>query len=360
MNADVEFKSRFETLLNESKDLIKDFHFITLASNRKPWLETSILLEAGDSITSFAAGQTRFKELPICLDANFQVWFRIGLQGEVFRGTRDSHSFTAEQSGKLYLGSYFPGEWASKRGELATPDEAYALAEGDFNILLIRWKTGALESLKQIEKQNNVDPLIRLEIDRLQSPVLPPEGWHYLWFTGPAEAYQTCKTPENQPAVCCQTHKDAALLQKEIILPLKPDTRLRWSWKIDCLPSEVREDHLITHDYLSIAVEFDNGQDITYYWSAELEPETVYRCPIPTWTARETHVVIRSGQQGLGEWQDEARDVYADYAKAIGGDLPGQIVRVWFIAVSLFQRKPGQCSYANIRFLSDGKVIQVY
>lgn len=39
---------------------------------------------------------------------------------------------------------------------------------------------------------------------------------------------------------------------------------------MDLLPSEVREDTLTTHDYMSIAVEFDNGQDITCYWSAEL------------------------------------------------------------------------------------------
>ena len=134
---------------------------------------------------------------------------------------------------------------------------------------------------------------------------------------------------------------------------------MRWSWKIDTLPSSVREDTLPTHDYLSIAVEFDNGQDITYYWSAELPPETAYRCPIPTWTERETHVVIRSGSQGLGEWFNEERDVYQDYIKAIGGPLPGNIVKVWLIAVSLFQHEQGVCQYADINFLSDDRVVPI-
>jgi hypothetical protein len=116
---------------------------------------------------------------------------------------------------------------------------------------------------------------------------------------------------------------------------------------------------LPTHDYLSIAVEFDNGQDITYYWSAELPVGTSYRCPIPTWTARETHMVVRSGRQGLGQWFSEERDVYKDYAEAIGGPMPARIVRVWLIAVSLFQGREGKCQYADIAFAANGRVIAV-
>jgi len=35
---------------------------------------------------------------------------RIGDGGEVFRGTRASHSFVADHDGNLQLASYFPGE----------------------------------------------------------------------------------------------------------------------------------------------------------------------------------------------------------------------------------------------------------
>ncbi len=356
-----DFKSQFETLLATiAKERIRYFNFITLASNHKPWFDTGIELEAGDCLTSFAIGQTQFKDLPICVEPSFQLWFRVGLESEIFRGTRDSHSFTAEQPGRLYLASYFPGEWASKTGELSTPDVVYDMVTGDFTVLLICWQNDALASLKQLQKHGDVADLIALEIDRLELPVIPPKDWYYLWFTGPAEIYQACKTPEKPSAVCCHTHNDAGLLQKSVLLPFTPNTRLRWSWKMDVLPSSVREDTLPTHDYLSIAVEFDNGQDITYYWSAELTPETVYRCPIPTWHDRETHVVIRSGSEGLGEWFNEDRDVYEDYAAAIGGLIPKQIVRVWFIAVSLFQHQEGRCQYADISFLNNDQIISVF
>jgi hypothetical protein len=38
-----------------------------------------------------------------------------------------------------------------------------------------------------------------------------------------------------------------------------------------------------THDYLSGAVELDNGQDLTYLWSSSLPIGTAFRCPIVWW-----------------------------------------------------------------------------
>jgi hypothetical protein len=356
----IDFKSGFNNLLsNVAKGVIYEYRFFELPSEQKPWIDTGLDVQAGDQFTSFAAGQTQFKDLPITLEPNFQLWFRIGQNGEIFRGTRDSHSFAVEQSGRLYLASYFPGEWTSKSGNLVTPDEVYDMVTGTLAVLLIHWQIDTLNGLKSLAECGDVDNLIKMEIDRLVSPVISPEGWDYLWFVGPAEIYQPCAAPAKQSAICCHTHNNCGLLQKAILLPFKPDTHLRWSWRMDVLPSSVREDTLPTHDYLSIAVEFDNGQDITYYWSAELPPETSYRCPIPTWTDRETHVVIRSGSQGLGEWFNEDRDVYQDYINAIGGAMPGSIVKVWLIAVSLFQREEGVCQYADISFLSDNRVMPV-
>lgn len=357
----IQFKSRFTKLLdNVAADVIYEHRLFELPSEQKPWFDTGIDVEAGENLTSFAAGQTQFKDLPITMEPNFQLWFRIGQKGEIFRGTRDSHSFTVEQPGRLYLASYYPGEWADKTGNLATPDEVYGMVTGNLAVLLIRWQINTLDGLKTLAENGDVDNLIAMEIDRLVSPVISPEGWDYLWFVGPAEIYQSCAAPaKNESAICCHTHNDCGLLIKPVSLPFKPDTRLRWSWKMDALPSAVREDTLPTHDYLSIAIEFDNGQDITYYWSAELPPETSYRCPIPTWTHRETHVVIRSGRQGLGEWFDEDRDVYQDYINAIGGAMPGNIVKVWLIAVSIFQHEQGVCQYSDISFLSDGRAVPV-
>lgn len=354
------FQTRFAELLGQLPGhTLQDHVFVDVPSDRQPWLDTGIDLGAGDRLTSFAVGRTCLKGTSLWFGAGFQLWFRVGAEGEVFRGTRASHSFSAERPGRLYLGSYFPGEWVDRQGGIATPGEVYQRVEGNLTVLLLRWRCDPAEGLRALAALGDVDGLVADELDRLENPVLPPEGWRYLWFTGPAEIYRPCHAPGHGSAICCHTRGDVGLLQKDITLPLRPDTRLRWAWRMESLPSARREDALETHDYLSIAVEFDNGQDLTYYWSAELPVGTFYRCPIPTWTGRETHLVARTGSEGLGEWMEEERDVYQDYRQAIGGELPAHIVRVWLIAVSLFQHGEGKCQYADIAFLSQGKTVPV-
>jgi hypothetical protein len=356
-----QFQSRFEAMLRDVREgIVQDYAFFNVPSDKVPWLDTGIDVRAGDQLTSFAVGGTELKGTPIRFGPYFQLWFRVGADNEIFRGTRDTHTWKAERPGRLYLASYFPGEWSTKTGALGTSADVYNLVAGSLSVLLVRWRTNPLDGLKNLASQGDVGNLIATEIDRLTSPVLPPEGWNYLWFVGPAEIYRPCKVPGRESAICCYTHNDVGLLQKPVSLTLKPNTRLRWSWKMDVLPSTVREDTLPTHDYMSVAVEFDNGQDITYYWSAELPVGTAYRCPIPTWNARETHVVIRSGSQGLGEWVNEERDVYQDYASAIGGPMPGNIVRIWLIAVSFFQQKEGKCQYSDIALVTNGNTIPVH
>jgi hypothetical protein len=149
--------------------------------------------------------------------------------------------------------------------------------------------------------------------------------------------------------ITCDVENTFAIICHEAEMALTPDTTLSWAWKVDRLPSTADEDSLPTHDYLSIAVEFDDGLDLTYQWSAGLEMESSYRCPLPHWSERETHLVVRSARSELGAWLNEERNVYTDRAAAIGGADPGRIIRVWLIAVSAFQHGVGSCSYSGIR-----------
>ena len=160
------------------------------------------------------------------------------------------------------------------------------------------------------------------------------------------------------PAIACHTHSDVGILQRPADLAFTPQTRIAWRWKVDSLPSRLREDTTPTHDYLSLAIEFDNGLDLSYYWSAKLPPETFYACPLENWKHKETHLVVRSGREGLGRWQAENRNLYEDYRRAIG-EPPPRITGVWFIAVSLFQRESGRCAYADIRLSNADEALVV-
>jgi hypothetical protein len=358
--SEAEFKSRFGALLRPvPPEVIRDYSFFDMPANRPPRRDTGLKLEAGEHVTTFARGRTCLDGTDLWFGPDFQIWRRIGERGQVSRGTRAGNTFAAEAAGPLFFASYFPGEWSTQTGEQATPPEAYDLVSGDFTVLVIRWRVDPLEGLRALAAHGDVNGYIGDEIDRLVNPITPPKDWSYLWFLGTAEVYRSFERDGRAGAICCRTHRDTGLIIKEAPLAFEPGTRLRWSWKVDKLPSKVAEDRLETHDYLSIAVEFDNGQDITYLWSSELPVERSFRCPIPTWTARETHVVVRSGAQGLGEWRDEERDVFADYAAAIGGPTPARIVRVWLIAVSLFQGDEGKCRYSDIALVSGDRVLSV-
>jgi len=181
-----------------------------------------------------------------------------------------------------------------------------------------------------------------------------PEGWAYLAELapyGPADIFHVVRRASGDGPLVqmrADTRRNVGILVRKVDAPLTASTRLDWRWNVERLPSKVAETAAATHDYLSIAVKFDNGQDLTYMWSATLAPETGFHCPLPTWKDRETHVVVRSGERDLGRWLREKRDVLADYDKYVGGKPPGRIAEVWLIANSIIQQSDGAASFGDI------------
>jgi hypothetical protein len=369
------FRSRFSALLETvPPGTLRGYAFFSVPANEPPWLDTGLDLQSGEHITVLSVGRAILsRELDLSFSPDMQLWYRVGEGGSVFRGTRHSHSFTVRGPGRLFLGNYFPGEWATRTGALAVGTEAYRQMEGGLGALVLRWAVEPLEGLKRLAALGDVEQLVASELDRLQHGVKPPPGWDYLWFLGPSEIYRTGPhAPHQRPSIACHTHRDAAILVKDVALQLAPDTRLRWSWKVEELPCRLPENTLATHDYLSIAVELDNGQDLTFFWSSQLPVDTGFRCPIPTWTARETHVVARSGTGELGRWLDEERALWPYYERFIGTigkrdaghdprvvPPPTRVERVWLIANTMFRRQEGRCEYGAIEVGTGGTVVTV-
>jgi hypothetical protein len=79
---------------------------------------------------------------------------------------------------------------------------------------------------------------------------------------------------------------------------------------------------------------------------------------VKAWSARETHLVARSGTTGLGAWQREERAVWQDVASAMGPP-PARIVRIWLIAVASFQHGRLRASFSDIRLRSAGRELEV-
>jgi hypothetical protein len=359
--SDREFRATLEPWLAElPPGVLADHVFLRIPAN-EPWLDTGLDLEPGDWVTWLAAGRVHFsRALDIWVEPSLRLWGRVGMDQPIFRGARATHSFVATERGHLQLASRFPGEWLDPLGRQPANAPEFERAAGDLSVLVLRWSRDAdVHTLfRGFAKDTRIPGLVLAEAERLDHPIPLPEHWAHDWRIGASEAFRPAVAPDGRPALGCHTHHDVSIVRRDARAPLVPGTRLRWSWRVDQLPSDVAEDTLPSHDYLSIAVEFDDGQDITYFWSATLPPETAFRCPLPVWRDIESHVVVRSGPDGLGRWLDEDRDLHADYRRIVAGPARN-VVRVWLIGESVMQRGHGRCEYASIRLVTNEGTLEV-
>jgi hypothetical protein len=297
--------------------------------------------------------------LGIGLGPAHQVWTRVGGRGPISRGPRAARTFAAPHPGGVELGLAFPGEWTDSDGGVRGGRVRRRLTPGGFTLLALGWERDAdvpaqLRALAARTGAGALGELLGGEAEALEhgESRSTPEHWAPHPAIGESAVYSA--TGEQ---IGCTTRGDAGIIRHPVNARLDASSRLRWRWRVDELPSVLPEDSLLTHDYLSIAVEFEDGRDLTYQWSSSLEPGLAYRCPLPFWRERETHVVVRSGFEQLGRWIDEERPVLADHAAAIGGRAPQSVVAVWLIANSTIQRRQGACTYAGIELVSNHEQI---
>ncbi len=346
-----ELKLAFDPLVRAAGDSIRTAEYIQLDGRKPPWTATNIQVEAGQEVSVFAAGRLwRSRPRDLWIAPQLGLWCRLGENGVVFNSTHDTNTFKAEVSAELYLATQFPGQFADPTGRVQPPLHVYDKADGGFAVLVIVWRAKPLEALKGMAKLGDPFGLLGTELGRLERPPSKPDGWSFLWFLGISDIFSE---RESHGARCihCRTRGNVGILQKDVVLPLTPDTELRWDWMVSALPSRLREDTSASHDYLSVAVEFENGRDITYHWSWELPFGYGYWCPLPTWKDREFHVVVRSGRAELGAWLTERRSLFEDYQRYMGSP-PERIVRVWPIASSRWQRFEGEMSVRDVRLVS--------
>lgn len=332
---------------------------LTLRSNTLPWTSTGIHVKAGDAVTLLGSGFIRWSEHhDIGAGAKFHLWGRIR-GGTTFSCTQDTTTVTVGRSGILEVCVY-RGAWADRYGALATGPALYERGSGSLHVTAVHWPQGVLplDGLRTAQLPDADAVLAQAEVERLSSPVTSPPGWHHLLDFGDTDIFRAAHVG-TAPAIEVVCDNDMGILTTPMRHPLTPDTVLQWCWRVDALPSTTREDTTWSHDYVSIALEFGNGRDLTWFWSASLEPvETTFACPARAWSQRETHMPVRCGPDGLGLWQTEARNVWHDYARFVGPP-PERIVGVWLIAVSHFTRSLGRAEFAGVRLVDGDRAVQI-
>ncbi len=336
---------------------VAELRTLCVPANTPPWRDTGVRVARGEEVSILASGR-----VVILADAGlwsrprYALWARVGGRGPIWSGQADTQTFRAPHDGPLELAIY-QGEWSSRDGALATPAEAYAALSGELEVVILRWRGSARAGLEALRRVAPEEPRMAAELARLVAPIEAPAGWEYLWFLGQSETYRSIDV-DGRPGIAAHLRDDVAILRRPVDFELAPDTQVAWRWRVRELPSSKPEDQLLQHDYLSLAVEFENGRDLSYFWSACLPPETHFACPIPQWTPRETHLVTRSGSDGLGAWQREQRALCADYARAIGAP-PRRVVAIWLISVALFQHGEGAAEFSDIELASGGRRLPI-
>jgi len=335
--------------------LVAEHAWIELPAREPPWRDSGLALRAGDESTYFAAGRVVISStLDIWVTPKTQLWARIGEEGPIQSSSRDANTLRAQRDGKLFFGNYFPNDWKDASGARLRDDGVYAGMAGELWILAVRWRGRAEDGLAALAATGDPLGVIASERERVALGDPAPAGWRYLWSLGDAELFHASRGPSGECALSCEVAGDVGILQRDAAFALRPDTEIAWRWRVDALPGLLREDSVPSHDYLSLAVEFANGLDLTYYWSRELPVGSAYWCPLPNWKHREFHLVIRSGSEGLGAWHAERRNLHTDALRSFGAH-PGDVVRIWLIAVSVFKRQRGSFRVADIRLRGEAE-----
>jgi hypothetical protein len=233
-------------------ELGTDVRLVDVRVNRPPWTAAGIDVAAGEQVTWLAWGAVyAAKPLGIGFGPSIALIGRVG-DGPVHDSARDTLTFTADRDGPVELASRFPGE-PREDGSFATDRLPYRAILGDLQAVVVRWAAGTdpRDALLAVAA-GDASGLCAAEAARLSDPPQPPPGWDHHPLIGEKEIYAP-----SQRGITAHSQRTVGIVRKPAEAPLTPTLRLRWSWRLDELPSRLPEDTALTHDYLSVALAFD-------------------------------------------------------------------------------------------------------
>lgn len=329
---------------------LREFRLFELTGSELPWKDLGLSVEKDQEVTFLLGGRVWLaRERDLWVEPGVAFHVRTRGARSMFNPMTNTGTMIATAAGPLEMARSVV-EFESDRGELAVPKDEYVKADAHVYGLALVWRGSAQAGLTSLLGHGDIGGVIAAELARLQSPRKLPADWHNFFMLGGGPVIFN---DIGNGAISCQPLKNAGILQRPVSVELKPQTKLSWRWTVEELPSQLPEDQLFSHDYLSIAAEFDDGQDLTYFWSSSLPVGKAFRCPIPRWTPLESHMVVRSGLADLGKWVSDERDIYEDYKTHIGGSARS-VVNIWLLGVSLFQRRSGSCRFGEMRISQPG------
>jgi Protein of unknown function (DUF3047) len=313
------------------------------------WVSSGLRVAKGDEVAILADG--KMEAMGLVLEPRFLLWYRIGEDGDATSVVFNQDTFIAPVDGEVFLtlrplGLY----WSDRRGTYPAGFSDAPAVPVDVKVDLLRFDGTAASGLSVLASAGDAAAKAALESTAARKRL--PAGFDSLWFLGRGNVWADGAS-DGRPGITAETNDDADIVKKVVDFPLTPNSEITFDWRYDAVPALGPETEQQFHDYVSIAVEFDNGQDLTWLRSSHLDAGTHFHCPLAWWDTRETHYVLQGAEAPLSEWTTHTRNVLADYATAVGGAPPTRIVGVWFIGNSLFGRQRAAASFADV-VIADG------
>jgi Protein of unknown function (DUF3047) len=150
-------------------------------------------------------------------------------------------------------------------------------------------------------------------------------GWQDETFREKAHTSYRLVTTDGRTVVQAESHHAASGLLKKVDLDPKKYPVLRWSWKIghtlkrEDVTKKGGDDFAARVYVVFPSLLFWRTRAINYVWSSHL-PKNV---PFPNpYTGNAIVLAVESGQEKVGTWVNERRNVYEDYKRAFGEEPP--------------------------------------
>ena len=174
------------------------------------------------------------------------------------------------------------------------------------------------------------------------------DGWQSKTFRG--ETLYRIVEHGGRKVLQADSHAGASGLYREMRVDLTRTPFLRWSWSVDHVLESVDERSKGGDDYparvyvvVSGGAAFWRTRSLVYVWSSS---EPVGSTWHNAYTSNARVIAVRSGQPGA--WQQERRDVRADFRRLFGDDIEaldavaimtdtdnsGQSARAWYGDIS--------------------------
>ena len=327
---------------------------VEIPVNRPPWTSTRLQADTGDQLTWLAWGFGYVvRSLGIGAGPPNLLHGRVG-GGAVQASARDTYTFTADGNGNVELASLFPGEMRAD-GSIATDRTPYRMMRGSLAAVVARWAPGS-DPREALDAVADRDPsgLCAAEAARLADPPKPPPGWDPHPLLAPAEVY----VPSDR-GMATHVHETVGIVRRPAEAPLTSTLRLRWSWRLDALPSELPEDTALTHDYLSVASRVRRRP--RPHVALELRAPRGVCVSLPARPLAPSRDARSRTQRDRGPRPLGRRGAPCARGSQ-GGDrraAAARVVRAWLISVGFFQRGEGRGEFGRIELVDGDETVRI-